>query len=400
MMMRGRGVRMARVSAAIFLWTLAISCVSLVHGATDPSDVSSLNTMFTGLNNDPKLTNWVQSAGDPCSNNWLGITCEFTFVTSIKLSNMGLNGKVEGWVLQKLQLLSVLDLSHNKLNSEIIGMHPRNMTALDLSYNQLTGSFPYLLINVPTLISIKLNNNKLTGTLNGLIFSKLVNLVTLDNFNSAITGGIPKEMGDLASLQFLNMQNNKLTGSIPASLAGLQFLDTLDVSNNMLTGYLPPDLNPKNFRYGGNQLNNQAPPPPPYTAPPPPPKPVSTFPAHPSQAESSFLTVPTIVGIVVEAILVLAAIGISVWFFAIRKRSERTKPLDIESNQSSRRTWFLPLIPPGTEKTPKKKVFEPDTLQMGMEDPMIKVSPPLKHSKFLQHSILKKLSSRLKLEGR
>lgn len=38
MMMRGRGVRMARVSAAIFLWTLAISCVSLVHGATDPSD--------------------------------------------------------------------------------------------------------------------------------------------------------------------------------------------------------------------------------------------------------------------------------------------------------------------------------------------------------------------------
>lgn len=162
---------------------------------------------------------------------------------------MGLNGKVEGWVLQKLQLLSVLDLSHNKLNSEIIGMHPRNMTALDLSYNQLTGSFPYLLINVPTLISIKLNNNKLTGTLNGLIFSKLVNLVTLDNFNSAITGGIPKEMGDLASLQFLNMQNNKLTGSIPASLAGLQFLDTLDVSNNMLTGYLPPDLNPKNFRY-------------------------------------------------------------------------------------------------------------------------------------------------------
>lgn len=95
-------------------------------------------------------------------------------------------------------------------------------------------------------------------------------------------------------------------------------------------------------------MNNQAPPPPPYTAPPPPPKPVSTFPAHPSQAESSFLTVPTIVGIVVEAILVLAAIGISVWFFAIRKRSERTKPLDIESNQSSRRTWFLPLIPPGT----------------------------------------------------
>lgn len=77
MMMRGRGVRMARVSAAIFLWTLAISCVSLVHGATDPSDVSSLNTMFTGLNNDPKLTNWVQSAGDPCSNNWLGITSNY-----------------------------------------------------------------------------------------------------------------------------------------------------------------------------------------------------------------------------------------------------------------------------------------------------------------------------------
>ncbi|XP_024376899.1 protein STRUBBELIG-RECEPTOR FAMILY 8 isoform X1 [Physcomitrium patens] len=381
---------MGRPNGGTILYVLVISFIALVNGATDPNDVSALNTMFTGFNSDPKLTNWVQNAGDPCGTNWLGVTCDGTFVTSIKLSNMGLNGKVEGWVLQKFQHLSVLDLSHNNLASGIPEMFPPKLTELDLSYNQLTGSFPYLIINIPTLTSIKLNNNKLSGTLDGQVFSKLTNLITLDISNNAITGPIPEGMGDMVSLRFLNMQNNKLTGPIPDTLANIPSLETLDVSNNALTGFLPPNLNPKNFRYGGNPLNTQAPPPPPFTPPPPsknpkpippPPHPGSRTPDTAPKAEGGIVSGAAIAGIVVGAILVLAAIFIAVWFFVVRKRSELTKPLDLEANHSSRRTWFLPLIPAGKEKPPKMKVFEADTFEKEVEEPKIKALPPLKSLK-------------------
>lgn len=45
------------------------------------------------------------------------------------------------------------------------------------------------------------------------------------------------------------------------------------------------------------------------------------------------------------AILVVAAAGIGVWFFKVRKRPERAKASDLEANHSSssRRAWFLPL---------------------------------------------------------
>lgn len=45
--------------------------------------VSALNSMYTGLGNDPRLTRWVQSAGDPCGEQWLGVTCQGTSVTAM-----------------------------------------------------------------------------------------------------------------------------------------------------------------------------------------------------------------------------------------------------------------------------------------------------------------------------
>lgn len=47
------------------------------------SAVSALNNLYTDFNNNERLTNWVQSAGDPCGNNWLGVICEGSFVTSM-----------------------------------------------------------------------------------------------------------------------------------------------------------------------------------------------------------------------------------------------------------------------------------------------------------------------------
>ena len=57
-----------------------------------------------------------------------------------------------------------------------------------------------------------------------------------------LSGEIPPELGDLASLRYLNLRLNKLTGTIPPELGRLANLQTLLLSDNNLTGELPPGL--------------------------------------------------------------------------------------------------------------------------------------------------------------
>ena len=57
-----------------------------------------------------------------------------------------------------------------------------------------------------------------------------------------LTGGIPAELGGLASLTVLSLQENQLTGEIPAELGGLANLTSLNLYGNALTGELPLGL--------------------------------------------------------------------------------------------------------------------------------------------------------------
>ena len=60
--------------------------------------------------------------------------------------------------------------------------------------------------------------------------------------NNQLSGGIPKELGQLASLQELRLANNKLCGSIPKELGQLASLHTLRLHNNQLSGSIPKEL--------------------------------------------------------------------------------------------------------------------------------------------------------------
>jgi Leucine-rich repeat (LRR) protein len=44
---------------------------------------------------------------------------------------------------------------------------------------------------------------------------------------NGITGGIPKEFGNLTSLTSLDLENNRLSGEIPSSLGDLKKLQFL-----------------------------------------------------------------------------------------------------------------------------------------------------------------------------
>ncbi len=115
------------------------------------------------------------------------------------------------------------------------------VVGLALSRNNLTGAIPPELGELASLTEINLSNNELTGP----IPSELGNLASLTEMllnRNALTGGIPSELGNLASLTEMNLSNNDLTGPIPSELGNLASLTELDLDGNALTGRIPPEI--------------------------------------------------------------------------------------------------------------------------------------------------------------
>ena len=78
-----------------------------------------------------------------------------------------------------------------------------------------------------------------------------------------MTGAIPEELGNLASLVILELDNNQLTGEIPEELGNLARLLYLYLGNNQLTGAIPEELGNLNqlfvARFAGNALTGCVP---------------------------------------------------------------------------------------------------------------------------------------------
>ena len=115
------------------------------------------------------------------------------------------------------------------------------VTGVALNYNQLTGTIPPELGNLASLQRLWLVHNQLTGDIPTKL-GNLSNLRALRLENNQLTGDIPTQLGDLASLRDLNLSANQLTGDIPAELGALANLGTLRLGNNQLTGNIPPAL--------------------------------------------------------------------------------------------------------------------------------------------------------------
>ncbi|EOY20415.1 Receptor like protein 27 [Theobroma cacao] len=65
---------------------------------------------------------------------------------------------------------------------------------------------------------------------------------SIDFSSNLFCGQIPKEVGELISLQTLNLSNNNLTGPIPPSFGNMMALESLDLSSNKLGGRIPSQL--------------------------------------------------------------------------------------------------------------------------------------------------------------
>ena len=76
-----------------------------------------------------------------------------------------------------------------------------------------------------------------------------------------LTGVIPPEIGQLASLVSLDLSSNRLSGAIPPEIGQLAELESLDLTRNWLTGAIPPGFDGlRSLKLGRNYLSGGIPP--------------------------------------------------------------------------------------------------------------------------------------------
>ena len=161
---------------------------------------------------------WLSTVVHVCE--WKGVACDNsnTAVLSLDLPENGLSGTlpVELKLLKYLQTLSF----------------PRN---------SIGGLLPPDYSILYELVELNLSSNLLTGSLpeeyggNG----SFELLEILDVSQNNLQGSLPSELADLPSLEIISVCSNAMTGTIPSALGSLSELKSLGLGNNGFTGRLP-----------------------------------------------------------------------------------------------------------------------------------------------------------------
>ncbi|KAF0931378.1 hypothetical protein E2562_004516 [Oryza meyeriana var. granulata] len=242
---------MAALAAA--LAGLLLTLAAVAEADTDGGDVAALGNLYTSWNSPAQLTGWSAGGGDPCGAAWMGVSCEGSAVTSIKLSGMGLNGTL-GYQLSNLLALKTMDLSNNNLHDSIPYQLPPNLSYLNLARNNFSGNLPYSISNMVALNYLNLSHNLLFQEI-GEMFGNLKSLSELDVSFKDLTGNLPISLGSLSNISSLYVQNNRLSGTVNV-LSNLS-LTTLNIANNNFSGLIPQEFSSiSNLILGGNSFLN------------------------------------------------------------------------------------------------------------------------------------------------
>ncbi|KAL8508070.1 hypothetical protein ACS0TY_018575 [Phlomoides rotata] len=164
-------------------------------------------------------------------------------VEILDLSQNQLMGPIPEVTAQFLRL-NYLNLSRNFLIGslpEAITRFPK-LTTLDLSFNQFDGPVLTSLLSSPTLKELHLQSNVFSGSIDFSPPSNVTNLLVLDISNNQLNGSFPDGFGSFNELQSLNISGNNFSGSLPTSIGNITTLNSLDISRNHFNGSLPTNL--------------------------------------------------------------------------------------------------------------------------------------------------------------
>ncbi|KAF7013474.1 hypothetical protein CFC21_027556 [Triticum aestivum] len=197
-----------------------------------------------------------------------------SFITALDLSRNQFAGNLD-WI-RYLSEISLLLLGRNKFEGQISSNLCRlqYLSIIDISHNKLSGYVPRCIGGIPfveayTFYWPSINHNSFGGNfgvfddmgflynsdyeLQGFTFTTKGNPYTygqnffmsmsgIDLSANMLSGEIPMEMGNLSHIKSLNLSNNFFTGSIPATFANLSEIESLDLSENRLSGSVPWQL--------------------------------------------------------------------------------------------------------------------------------------------------------------
>ncbi|XAR49446.1 Non-specific serine/threonine protein kinase [Bertholletia excelsa] len=180
-------------------------------------ETSALLALRDELNNPTLNNNWsgpvVCIAGNPSP--WLGIQCSGDRVSGIVLESLGIAAKISSNALYSLSELTVLNFRNNSVSGEMMDFaRNQKLKKIDLSVNSFDGPISDSVLFLAFLESLKLQDNRLTGSIPELNQS---NLIEFNVSNNNLTGGIPITPA-LQKFNFSSYSGNKELCRPPSSV--------------------------------------------------------------------------------------------------------------------------------------------------------------------------------------
>ncbi|KAG9143373.1 hypothetical protein Leryth_022224 [Lithospermum erythrorhizon] len=136
-----------------------------------------------------------------------------------------------------------------------------HVTNIQLKGLSLTGVLPEEFANLTRLTELELTRNYFNGSI-PLAITRIP-LTFLSLIGNRISGPIPKEIGNIATLEHLLLEDNQLEGPLPEEIGNLSNLKRLLLSANNFTGTIPESFsklrNLTNFRIDGSSMTGRIP---------------------------------------------------------------------------------------------------------------------------------------------
>ncbi|KAG2372454.1 LRR receptor-like serine/threonine-protein [Vigna angularis] len=144
--------------------------------------------------------------------------------------------------LTGLPHLEEIDLTRNYLNGTIpVAWGSSKLRIISLLGNRLTGPIPKEIGNITTLESLVLEFNQFTGNITSDL-GNLSNLERLHLTSNNFTGELPETLAKLTSLRELRLNDNNFSGRIPSFIQRWTNLEILEIQGSGLSGPIPSEI--------------------------------------------------------------------------------------------------------------------------------------------------------------
>ncbi|XP_030463862.1 receptor-like kinase TMK4 [Syzygium oleosum] len=251
----------------------AINLASRSLTGTLPADLSSLSRLRTLSLQKNAFSGPVPNLANLASlqeiyldgNNFTSVPSgAFAGLTSLQTLSLSNNFDLDPWPIPSELNQSTSLVTFYAGNANVMGPLPDffgsfpSLQSLRLSYNNLTGLLPPSFAG-SGIQNLWLNNQAqgLSGTIG--VLSGMPQLSQVWLHKNRFTGPIP-DLSKCERLFDLQLRDNQLTGVVPANLMSLPSLKNVSLDNNKLQGPVPDNPNNIQFTYDGtNSFCNTAP---------------------------------------------------------------------------------------------------------------------------------------------